>query len=98
MLKMIERRDTLAGIVTAALAGALVVVPHMAAAQANCEWYARTALRQQQLNEERKCGFKGEAWHADLKAHLAWCASVGPDVWKTQAQTRDQQLSQCAKK
>lgn len=69
-----------------------------ALAQANCEWYARTALRQQQQNEEKKCGLKGEAWHADLKAHLAWCASVGPDQWKSQAQARDQQLAQCAKK
>ena len=85
--------------VATALAGLPVLSPvSPASAQANCEWYARTALRQQQQNEERKCGLKGEAWHADLKAHMAWCTSVGPDVWKAQAQARDQQLAQCAKK
>lgn len=67
-------------------------------AQATCDWYARTALRQQQLNEERKCGFKGEAWHPDLKAHLAWCASVSPDLWKEQAKARDHQLAQCTRR
>ena len=47
---------------------------------------------------EQKCGFKGEAWTPDLKAHLNWCASVAPDVWKAQAQQRDQELAKCAKK
>src|SRR5947209_5950952 len=69
-----------------------------AMAQGNCDWYAKTALRQQQLNEQQKCGFKGEAWSSDLKAHVAWCASVSPELWKAQAQQREQQLTQCAKK
>jgi hypothetical protein len=76
----------------------LAMAPAAAHAQANCDWYAKTALRQQQLNEEQKCGFKGEAWTPDLKAHLNWCASVAPDVWKAQAQQRDQELAKCARK
>ena len=92
---------TLLRVIVAAFAAVGTVVVAGASpvhAQANCEWYARTALRQQQINEERKCGFKGEAWHSDLKAHLNWCASVSPDAWKDQAKTRDQQLAQCARK
>jgi hypothetical protein len=69
-----------------------------ASAQSNCDWYAHTALKQQQENERLKCGFKGEAWHTDLKAHSAWCTTVGPDVWKAQAQKRDQALVACSKK
>lgn len=84
-----------AGLCAAALVG---ILADRAAAQANCEWYARTALRQQQLNEQQKCGFKGDAWSADLRAHVSWCATVSPDVWKAQAQQRDTLLSQCAKK
>ena len=76
----------------------LVLATAAVQAQANCDWYAKTALRQQQDNERMKCGFKGEAWAADLKAHAAWCSSVSPDAWKEQAKKRDQELSACAKK
>lgn len=67
-------------------------------AQSNCEWYAKTAVRQQQINEEKRCGFKGEAWHKDLTAHLRWCAGVAPDFWKSEAQKRNRQLADCQKK
>ena len=69
-----------------------------AAAQANCEWYAKTAVRQQQINEDKKCGFKGDAWHKDLGAHLKWCAGVAPDFWKSEAQSRNTQLEACGKR
>ncbi|MCL4766057.1 MAG: hypothetical protein KJZ80_07490 [Hyphomicrobiaceae bacterium] len=86
----------------AALAGAAAValawLAPGASAQANCDWYAKTALKQQQENEQRKCGFKGPAWSPDLGAHLNWCRGVAPDEWKKQAQQRDQQLAACAKK
>jgi hypothetical protein len=67
-------------------------------AQANCQWYGQTALKQQQENEKLKCGFKGPDWSVDLKAHSAWCGSVAPDVWKAAAQRRDTELSACAVK
>jgi hypothetical protein len=69
-----------------------------ARAQTNCQWYAATALRQQQENERLKCGFAGSEWSADMKAHLAWCGGVAPDLWKRAAQRRDQDLSACAAK
>jgi hypothetical protein len=67
-------------------------------AQANCDTYGRLALQQQQENVELKCGFTGPEWSPDLKAHIAWCGTVGPDQWKVQLQTRKQQLDSCKAK
>jgi hypothetical protein len=63
-------------------------------AQANCDWYAKTALRQQQDNEQRKCGFTGDGWSSDLRGHLTWCLA-NPDKWKSEAQRREQLLASC---
>lgn len=82
----------------AAGVGAMVLGTVAANAQANCQWYATTALKQQQENERLKCGFTGQAWNSDLKAHMTWCGSVAPDAWKAQAVKRDQDLAACAAK
>lgn len=66
-----------------------------AGAQANCEMYGKLALQQEKENVASKCGFSGPEWSADLKAHIAWCNSVGPDQWKAQLQKRKQQLDTC---
>ena len=87
---------TCVAISTAALLAAATLLPPAAHAQANCQWYGTTALKQQQENERLKCGLKGADWSSDLKAHMAWCASVAPDVWKKVAQKRDQDLAACA--
>lgn len=76
------------------MVGALALVP--AAAQANCDWYVKTALEQQQRNLKMKCGFSGAEWSADKGAHAAWCASVGPDVSRATAKKREAALGQCA--
>jgi hypothetical protein len=78
------------------LGTATLGLPTPAAAQANCDWYANTAVKQQQENEKFKCGFKGDGWSADRKSHMGWCGSVAPDAWKKAAQTRDQELQACA--
>lgn len=67
-------------------------------AQANCDTYGKLALQQQQENVTAKCGFTGPEWSPDLKAHVAWCGTVGPDQWKVQLQTRKQQLDACKAK
>jgi hypothetical protein len=68
------------------------------AASANCDWYVKTALEQQQRNLKLKCGFAGAEWSGDKGAHAAWCASVGPDVSNASAQKREAALTQCAAK
>lgn len=81
-----------------AATAAAVLVPASAEAQANCQWYAATSLKQQQQNEKLRCGFAGPEWSTDLARHNAWCASVPPDVWKASAQRRDQMIANCARK
>lgn len=85
---------TIAGL--ASLAAAVGASSITAIAQVNCDWYANTALQQQKVNAERKCGFKGESWSFDRSAHIAWCQSVGPDQWRRQAQFREQELQKCS--
>lgn len=82
--------------IAAAVVGFSLTTP--AGAQGNCEWYAKTALKQQQENEQRRCGLKGPEWSWDLAGHMNWCRTVPPDAWKKQAQQREQQLAGCAKK
>ena len=62
---------------------------------ANCNWYAETALKQQQRNEQGKCGFAGSEWSMNRQAHLTWCATQNPDRWKAEAQKREQMLAGC---
>ena len=75
-----------------------VVFASGASAQANCDTYGKLAIQQQQENVQLKCGFSGPEWNPDLKAHIAWCGSVGPDRWKVQLQQRKQQLDACKAK
>jgi hypothetical protein len=77
---------------------AVALTSTLASAQTSCEWYATTALKQQQENLRLACGFKGDAWSSDLKAHTSWCASVSPDAWRNAAKERDKQLADCAAK
>lgn len=90
-------RNVVASLPLAVLA-AVMLVPTAASAQANCKWYGATALKQQQQNEQMKCGFAGPEWSTDMARHLSWCGSVPPDVWKAAAQKRDQLLADCTKK
>ena len=87
-----------AGYIVGAVLAAQFTLIGLAQAQGNCQWYAATALKQQQENERLKCGFTGVAWHADLGRHLTWCKGVSPDEWKSAAQERDAMLAKCAKR
>ncbi len=89
------------GLKTLALVAAMPLILTAGApafAQANCDWYAKTAVRQQQINETKLCGFTGLSWHKDLAAHRKWCLGVPPDAWKAEAQKRSQELQACEQK
>jgi hypothetical protein len=78
------------------LMSGLAVSPTIASAQSvNCAWYADTALKQQQRNEQGKCGFTGPEWSMSRQTHMTWCSTQNPDRWKTEAQKREQQLAGC---
>ncbi|MEZ5854947.1 MAG: hypothetical protein R3D67_09480 [Hyphomicrobiaceae bacterium] len=85
-------------VATAATLALLLCAPMPASAQANCDWYAKTAVRQQQINASKQCGLTGLSWHTDLAAHRKWCQGVPPDAWKAEAQKRSQQLQACEQK
>ena len=46
-------------------------------AQESCDWYAKTALKQQQENEQKRCGFTGPNWTSDMKARLRFGLGIG---------------------
>jgi hypothetical protein len=75
------------------VACALALLP--GAALANCDWYVKTALEQQQRNLKMKCGLSGPEWSAEKAQHADWCASVGPDVSRATAQQREAALGKC---
>jgi len=92
--------DEMSNVANTVFCAIILVVAGTAAAgaQANCEMYGRLALKQMQENEQKKCGFKGPEWSGDLRAHVAWCGTVGPDQWKVQLQKREQALAACGRK
>lgn len=95
-MDMVRIRVGRAGIAAIALGVGLASAGSSAFAQAaTCDWYANTALQQQKVNVERKCGFKGDSWSFDRGSHILWCQSVAPDQWKRQAQFREQELVKC---
>jgi len=93
---LLAPRSYVAACLAALVAGAGMT--SAAHAQANCDTYGKLAIQQQQENVADKCGFSGPEWSPDLKAHVAWCGTVGPDQWKVQLQKRKQQLDACKAK
>ncbi len=76
-------------------AAGLIATVSAASADANCDWYAKTALRQAQENQQKRCGFAGPAWTSSFQDHMKWCATAGFDLLKSETQKRDQQLAGC---
>ncbi|MEL6299728.1 MAG: hypothetical protein AAFQ45_14270 [Pseudomonadota bacterium] len=90
---MVSSRAIVSGLTALALA-TLALAP-AAQAQSNCATYGKLALKQQRENERKNCGFSGPSWSPDLRAHISWCSTVGPDQWKTELQKRAQALGKC---
>ena len=85
-------------VVLPALAVLGTIALQSTAAFANCDWYVKTSLEQQQRNLKLKCGLAGGEWSADKGAHATWCASVSPDASKATAQKREAELGKCGAK
>ena len=66
-----------------------------ASAQSNCAWYALNSAKQQQANLQKSCGFKGDEWSKNVKAHKTWCESVPPQVWQATMDKRQKALNSC---
>jgi hypothetical protein len=82
---------------TAAMAIAVVGASLFGAVSAHasgCATYGKLSLQQQRQNEQKNCGFSGPSWSSDLRKHIQWCSSVGPDQWKAELQKREKMLAQ----
>lgn len=92
------------GILTASLATAaaicvssLVLMTVSADAQgrrATCSDYARDAVRDNEFNERRNCGFKGPRWSDNQTAHFGWCM-IFPKRAEEESEARKAQLEEC---
>jgi hypothetical protein len=90
------RRSLTIPIAVAAGLSAAVLAPVRSHAQAAaCNWYADTALRQQQRNEQGKFGLNGPEWNRNRNAHFTWCLTQAPRHWKAVARKRAHLLAAC---
>lgn len=63
----------------------------------DCGEYARTAVRQHELNMENNCGFDDPRFHHDYDAHFNFCLEVPRDVSSLENQDRQAVLDECLK-
>ena len=75
--------------------GLSLLVPTTASAY-DCATYGKISLKQFQENKQRNCKFAGPEWSPNLKAHISWCSTVGPDIWKAEIQKRAEMLKSCS--
>lgn len=93
---MISSRKFMTASMAAAMFGASLF-GSVAAHASGCTTYGKLSLQQQRQNEQRGCGFSGPSWSGDLRKHIKWCSSVGPDQWKAELQKREKMLAETCK-
>ncbi len=86
---------TRGSLMVAALAASLLGGSAAARADEDCNWYALTSAKQQQVNEGKSCGQKGDGWSTDQAVHLAYCTSVSPEEWRKAVEERKKVLKTC---
>jgi len=60
-----------------------------------CGEYASRSLSQNRLSQELRCGFKGDAWHANERRHERWCENNGNKAAERRTAQRQQRLERC---
>lgn len=63
---------------------------------AECDEYAKRAVRLSQINDQRDCGNDGELWSADYATHYQACAQSNPQERRDQMSERRQALFECS--
>ena len=61
--------------------------------QEQCRGYARTAIRQNQENLKRGCGFTGPRWTSDFTGHYQWCLKVPEEFAESETRARKEALN-----
>jgi hypothetical protein len=75
--------------------GIVVAQAGVAAANSNCDSYAKLTLQQVKRAIALRCGYSGPRWSLDVSRHRAWCQEVGPAGWRAELKIRDQMLARC---
>ncbi|TAN39903.1 MAG: hypothetical protein EPN25_09705 [Nitrospirae bacterium] len=60
-----------------------------------CRSYARSAVKQNDRNKRRDCGFMDDRWHSNYQKHLRWCLTVDRSEAESQTDARDGELEAC---
>ncbi len=60
-----------------------------------CRNYAKSAVKQNERNERRNCGFAGDRWHSNFEDHFRWCLDVERAAAESEANVRDDELRAC---
>lgn len=60
-----------------------------------CQDYAREGIKEQALNLEDGCGYRGELWSDDLGGHYFWCMSAPQSAANARYWRREELLRQC---
>jgi hypothetical protein len=60
-----------------------------------CASYARNAVRQNDENQRRDCGFKGGRWSSNYDRHYRWCRDTSYDKADKENRDRQKDLQRC---
>ncbi|MHB8880916.1 MAG: hypothetical protein ACYC69_05305 [Thermodesulfovibrionales bacterium] len=60
-----------------------------------CRSYARSAVKQNNRNKRRGCGYMDDRWHSNYQRHLRWCLTVDRSEAESQTDARDGELEVC---
>jgi len=67
--------------------------------QSSCDEYARIAVRQNDQNMRRNCGFTGTRWSSNYNEHYQWCLFVPLQTSDSEMKAREEELQhQCRDK
>jgi hypothetical protein len=61
----------------------------------SCGVYAENAIEQAALNENERCGLKGEAWSKYKDDHISYCMQEGDRAARRRADERQSELETC---
>lgn len=63
-----------------------------------CSNYTRSAISAQRANLQLRCGYRGNGWTTNPRAHFAWCLKAKLPLLKRETAKRNAALNACKKK
>lgn len=69
--------------------------PPVSSANPFCDRYARTAVAQNQVNVQLRCGLSGSRWQSNYSHHYNWCVTAGTSMPNYEERNRAAALDRC---